>query len=250
MRVWHPPAAMRLHACQPARPSIPASQATPAQPPALQLTALLVRPPLAAYPVTRAHRPSPTPAATAATLSRRARTLGRTDAQRCPKRWLRRTRPCSCCTALGRRPTATGKRRACADWGGTACVRTCVCVCACASAAYSFFLRDSCREAAQPGLPARRWYAGCYALIRTHTALPCARARARRTNLGLLGAEGFDAIAPDWIGHGDSDMPVGVQASPNRWPVVLSCDKQLTASHVPYTRTHTSSSSIRYRSHR
>ena len=25
--------------------------------------------------------------------------------------------------------------------------------------------------------------------------------------MGLLGSEGYDAIAPDWIGHGDSDKP-------------------------------------------
>ncbi|KAG1679649.1 hypothetical protein FOA52_006166 [Chlamydomonas sp. UWO 241] len=30
-----------------------------------------------------------------------------------------------------------------------------------------------------------------------------------RTTLGLLGAEGYDAIAPDWVGHGDSDKPAG-----------------------------------------
>ena len=28
-----------------------------------------------------------------------------------------------------------------------------------------------------------------------------------RNTLGLLGGEGYDAIAPDWIGHGDSSMP-------------------------------------------
>lgn len=28
-----------------------------------------------------------------------------------------------------------------------------------------------------------------------------------RTTLGLLASEGYDAIAPDWIGHGDSDKP-------------------------------------------
>ena len=30
-----------------------------------------------------------------------------------------------------------------------------------------------------------------------------------RNTLGLLGGEGYDAVAPDWIGHGDSDKPEG-----------------------------------------
>lgn len=28
-----------------------------------------------------------------------------------------------------------------------------------------------------------------------------------RNTLGLLGADGYDAYAPDWVGHGDSDKP-------------------------------------------
>lgn len=29
----------------------------------------------------------------------------------------------------------------------------------------------------------------------------------RRNTLGLLGADGYRAFAPDWLGHGDSDKP-------------------------------------------
>ncbi len=28
-----------------------------------------------------------------------------------------------------------------------------------------------------------------------------------RNTLGLLGGEGYDAVAPDWVGHGDSEKP-------------------------------------------
>lgn len=34
-----------------------------------------------------------------------------------------------------------------------------------------------------------------------------------RAILGMLGSDGYDAIAPDWIGHGDSDKPEGFDCS-------------------------------------
>ncbi len=35
----------------------------------------------------------------------------------------------------------------------------------------------------------------------------------KRNTLSLLGGDGYDAIAPDWIGHGSSDKPADFDCS-------------------------------------
>jgi hypothetical protein len=42
---------------------------------------------------------------------------------------------------------------------------------------------------------------------RRPTGPAAAAPRRCRTTLGLLGGEGYEAFAPDWLGHGDSDKP-------------------------------------------